>query len=220
MSRPSSRFLSQLAHDLRSPLNVIGSTLTELSSDTGVLTAADRQQVLTLSGRAVSRMIALCDRLSLASRLEQSFELVVVPVDLVQLTRSTLEHFIPGQLRKRIEVITAFPEAPVPVLADVTLLTTLLLELLANANRFARRILRVEVSVAETAVVSIEDDGEGVKEDERTLLFEPFAERRSRTGLGMGLWLAKRLAQLHHGDLTLAHLVVGTGQELTLPVAK
>ena len=217
MSRPSLRVLSQLAHDLRSPISVISSGLTELYQETG-LSAADREQIAGLSQRAVKRLLSLSDRLSLAARLEQPLEVLLQPLDLVPLTRDTLEQFVPGQLRHRVEVVTAFPQAPVRVRADRALLAALLLELLTNANRFARRELRVGVSGGESAVVTVEDDGEGVKEDERAVLFEPFAERRSRTGLGMGLWLARRLAEEHHGTLTVEPLSPGTRQRLTLPI--
>lgn len=217
MSRPSARFLSQLAHDLRSPLNVIGSTLNELSLETG-LTPADRAQIVSLSQRAVGRLVTLSDRLALASRLEHPLEVTRSSLDLVKLTRDTLALFLQGQLRRRIQVVTVFPETPVPVSADSSLLTTLLLELLTNANRFSHRQFRVEVALGKCASLVVEDDGEGVPEDERALLFEPFGERRSRTGLGMGLWLAKRLAELHLGTLSVEHLSPGTRQILTLPI--
>ncbi|MHB8873763.1 MAG: sensor histidine kinase [Myxococcaceae bacterium] len=217
MTRPSSRVLSQLAHDLRSPLNVIGGTLTELSSE-GVLTAAERAQIVALSQRAVERLLSLSNRLALAASLEHPVEPALAPLDLVQLTRDTLEKFVPGQLRRRVEVVTAFPATAVLVRADSSLLTALLLELLSNANRFARRKLHVAVSMGESAVVTVEDDGEGVPEDERAVLFEPFAERRSRTGLGMGLWLARSLAGQHGGTLTVDFLAPGTRQQLTLPI--
>ena len=217
MSRPSSRVLSQLAHDLRSPLSVIGSSLTELSKETG-LTAADRVDLLALSQRAVKRLLSLSDRLSLAASLEQPLEPKLAPMDLVKLTRVTLEQYVATNARRRVEVVTVFPAAPLRVSADGALLATLLLELLSNANRFAHRLLRVEVAAGAGAVVNIDDDGEGLKEDEREVLFEPFAERRSRTGLGMGLWLARSLAELHQGTLTVTNLSPGTRQQLTLPL--
>ena len=218
MTRPSSWFLSQLAHDLRSPLNVIGSTLAELGQD-DKLTAADRLQVVTLCQRAVRRLILLSDRLSMAARLEQPIETALAPVDLAKLTRDTLEQFVATQLRRRIQVVSAFPESQVKVHADASLVAMLLLELLTNANRYARQLVRVELKVAESATVTIDDDGEGFKEDPAAL-FEPFAERTSRTGLGMGLWIAKSLAVANHGTLTIERLSVGTRQQLTFPIQK
>ena len=197
---------------------MIGSTLAELGQE-AALAPVDREQIVKLSQRAVGRLIQLSDRLALASRLEQPFEIVRAPADLVKLTRETLEQFVATQLRQRIKATSAFPQTPVPVAVDSALIATALLELITNANRFARRQLRVEVSIqAEAAVIAVEDDGEGVKEDERPLLFEPFAERRSRTGLGMGLWLAQRLVELHGGTITVEPLAAGTRQRLTLPL--
>lgn len=216
MTRPTARFLSQLAHDLRSPLNVIGSTLTELSQETAADTS-DRALIVTLSQRAVGRLLSLTDRLALAARLEHPVELNLEEIDLAQLSRDTLALYLTADARKRIEVVTTFPEMPVMVRADRGLLTTLVLELLSNANRFARRQLRLSVAPGTFATVTIEDDGEGVTQDERDKLFEPFVDRRSRTGLGMGLWLARSLAQLHHGDVIIEHLTTGTRQQLRLP---
>src|SRR5258708_2453238 len=137
MNRPSPRFLSQLAHDLRSPLNVIGSTLTELSTETGPGTA-DRDKIVSLSQRAVGRLLSLSDRLALAARLESPFELALAPVDLVKTAKDTLAQF-GTQVRQRISVASTFPETAMKVSADGALLRALLLELLTNANRFARR---------------------------------------------------------------------------------
>lgn len=219
MTAPSPRFLSQLAHDLRSPLNVIGSTLTELAQEAGVSTA-DRAMIVTLSQRAVGRLISLSDRLGLASQLAEPFSVDLVPLDLKALTQATVDAFRPAHLRKRIDVVTAFPEGPVMLEGDAVLLTTLLLELVANANRFARRMFRIEITVGTTTRLTVEDDGEGVREDERACLFEPFAERRSRSGLGMGLWLARRLAELHGGTILVEHLTPGTRAVISLPASK
>jgi signal transduction histidine kinase len=216
MSRPSARFLSQLAHDLRSPLNVIGSTLTELSQEPAP-DNGDRAQIVTLSQRAVARLISLSDRLGLAARLEQPLELNLETFDLGKVTDEALALFLRSAARQRIEVTRTFPTAAIWVRADRALMITLLHELLANANRFARRQLRIVVAPGPFATVTVEDDGKGVNEDERARLFEPFAERQSHTGLGMGLWLARRLAELHEGTVVVEHLAVGTRQQLQLP---
>ncbi len=218
MTQPSERFLAQLAHDLRSPLNVIGSSLLELSQDSG-LPQGDRDQVITLAQRGVARLLVLSDRLALAARLAHPIEVKPQAQDLVAFTRRVVDAFVPAQLRKRLEVVSLFPPAPAPIQAEVALLEVLLLELLTNANRFARKVLRVEIAVGPTLVLTVDDDGEGILPDERPMLFEPFAERRSRTGLGMGLWLARRLAELHHGTLTAEHLDPGTRLRLVLPLS-
>lgn len=212
------RFLSQLAHDLRSPLNVVASTLTDLMREPSELDPTDRTLMLTLSQRAVARLVGLSDRLSVASRVDNGLEASLQPLDLVAHTKALLAPFVATELRRRIEVATEFPREKVMVRADAALLTMLLRELLSNANRFARRKFRVEVFSGQKTGVMIDDDGEGIPPEERVLTFEPFADRRGRTGLGMGLWLAKSLAEVQFGSLTVEHLPVGTRQILHLPV--
>ncbi len=214
------RFLAQLAHDLRSPLNVVASTLTDLIREPSDLNPTDRALMLTLSQRAVARLVGLSDRLSLASRVGNGLEATLQPFDLVALTRQTLETFIAGELRRRIEVVTTFADSPAMVRADLVLLPMLLRELFSNANRHARRQFRVTVTGGSMPGVAVEDDGEGIPVEERPLIFEPFAERRSRTGLGMGLWLAKALAEIQFGVLTVESRSPGTRQSLQLPLLK
>ncbi|MBS1153630.1 MAG: putative two-component sensor kinase [Myxococcaceae bacterium] len=211
------RFLAQLAHDLRSPLNVVTSTLADLMGEPADLSPADRTLMLTLSQRAVGRLVGLADRLSLASRIGNGLEATLQPVDLVALTRDTLATFVTAELRRRIEVDTTWPATPVMVSADLQLLPMLLRELFSNANRHARRQFRIEV-LAPQPGVRVDDDGGGIAPDEQPLIFEPFAERRSRTGMGMGLWLARGLAEIQRGTLVVEHLAPGTRQLLQLPV--
>ncbi len=217
MSTPTTRLLAQLAHDVRSPLGILDNALAGLSGE-DALTGDERARMLDLGQRAVARLLALTDRLALASRLDEPAPLVLAPVDLLQLTRDTLAQFLPSQRRRRLEVLTALPAGPVPVLVDAPLVRLALLELLGNATRFGHRVVSVALTLGAEAVLTVEDDGPGVPEDERALLFTPFADRRGRTGLGMGLWLAQRVAELHGGRLVLEPLTPGTRQRLTLPV--
>lgn len=212
----SPRFFSLLAHDLRSPLNVVSSALTELAREPNALPADERALMFTLSQRAISRLVGLTQRLSLAAKIEtDDLDFQPTVVDLGAVVKETLATFTATELRKRVEATCTVPDAPVRVNGDVTLLKALLRELLANANQHARRKLRVEVT---GGIVSIDDDGDGIREEERPLMFEPFVERANRTGLGFGLWLARTLAQKHEGSLTVEQLPSGTRQSLTLPV--
>lgn len=217
MSTSTSRLLAQLAHDVRSPLGIVDSALAGLSGE-DPLTGEERARMLDLGQRAVARLLALTDRLALASRLEVPSPLVLAPVDLAQLTRDTLAQFLPSQRRRRLEVLTSVPAGPVPVFVEAPLVRLALLELLGNATRFGHRVVSVTLALGAQAVVTVEDDGPGVPDDERALLFTPFADRRGRTGLGMGLWLAQRVAELHGGRLVVEALTPGTRQRLSLPV--
>ncbi len=160
------RFLSQLAHDLRSPLNVVAAALTELGRDAPVNPGDDKALMLNLSQRAVGRLTAMTSRLSLASRLASGLEPALTTIDLGAVTKEHVDRFVAGELRKRVELIATWPEQPVRVQADLDLFPALLRELLTNANQHARRKVRVEVK---DGAVTIDDDGEGIAADERPL---------------------------------------------------
>ncbi|GEM_PF-2824322 len=212
------RFLSSLAHDLRSPLNVVSSALTELAREPNALPADERALLYTLSQRAIARLVGLTQRLSLAAKLQTNdLDFHPTAVDLGALTREAVANFSATELRKRVEATALIPPEPVMVNADANLIRAVLRELLANANQHARRKLVVEVGAG---TVFVDDDGDGVPEAERALLFEPFCERRNRTGLGFGLWLAKSLAEKHQGTLIVERLPNGARQALALPLLK
>ena len=153
MTNPSLRCLSHLAQGLRSPLTIIGGTLTELAA-TPVLPAAERDRIVSRSQQELKRLLLLSDRLFLAAQIDEGLEVSLTRVDLVQLTQDTLAQFVGLQLRSEIEVVTAYPDAPLNVSGDRALLVTLLLELLTNANRAARNQFRVAITRGEAAVLS------------------------------------------------------------------
>jgi signal transduction histidine kinase len=114
---------------------------------------------------------------------------------------------------------------PVWVSADPQLLRIALSNLLNNAldalstrrpNPEPARIeLRVDAGPS-TARLLVSDNGDGVLEEIRTRLFEPFHSGKT-SGVGIGLALGKRIAQAHGGDLELSSLALGARFCLTLP---
>jgi signal transduction histidine kinase len=79
----------------------------------------------------------------------------------------------------------------------------------------ARLELRVE-GAPDTARLLVSDNGDGVPDDIRPRLFEPFHSGKT-SGVGIGLALAKRIAQAHGGDLELSSYALGAKFCLTLP---
>jgi signal transduction histidine kinase len=213
---PLPRFLAQLAHDLRSPLNVVGGALRELKPGPLPQSGGDRAALLALGERAVTRMLVLADRLALASRVSDGLSPGLERCDLVALTQRAIATFSATSLRKKLALTAALPAHEVIVRADAELMLALLSELLSNASRHARRNVKVELTVDDGVTVSIDDDGPGIAAAERGRLFEPFADRIGQVGLGMGLWLARSLAELHGGTVSLEPLTPGTRQRLHL----
>jgi signal transduction histidine kinase len=211
--------LSQLAHDLRTPLSVVMGSLAELEETAPVLPAPERTLMVAMIHRAVARLLTLSDRLALAAGVEHGLTPTLESRDLTRLTCTAVDTFTREHLHPRLKLLTIWPHVPIKARVDSALVGTLLLELLTNANRFALTSVTVEISNGRGISVCVDDDGPGVATDERERLFQPFAVRTHRHGLGMGLWLARALAQLHHGVLTVEPRPGGEGtrQRFWLP---
>lgn len=210
-------FLESLAHDLRSPLGVVSGALTELGAEIGDRPGDDRL-ILTLADRSVRRLGRIADTLSLAATLDGgTFELRRATVDLVALVRAAAATAASIGPRREVEVVAALPAAPIPAFADGRHLERAVAEVVINAVRHARRLVRLGLEVADGAAqVVIEDDGEGVAEARLATLFRRFTPRSSRSGLGIGLSLAHDLVAAHGGRITLEASTLPPGRPATV----
>ncbi|MFF1817853.1 sensor histidine kinase [Kribbella sp. NPDC058245] len=112
------------------------------------------------------------------------------------------------------------------VLGNKTRLARVLSNLLDNAERHTSKEIRVVVSTADgQAVIQVQDDGSGVPEADRERIFERFvrlddARSRDEGGAGLGLAIARDLAQSHGGTLTVGDTPAGGASfDLRLPLA-
>ena len=106
---------------------------------------------------------------------------------------------------------------------DAGWIDSALMNLVANATRFARTTIRIGArDTPEGAVIDVEDDGPGIAKEELPHIFERFVQagtpRERRGGSGLGLAIAREAVRLHGGTLTVASEVgKGTVFTLTLP---
>jgi two-component system sensor histidine kinase QseC len=190
-----SQFFGRLAHDLRSPLNVVGGAFDDLQA--GDVSAEDRDHSAALGRRSVQRLLRLSERLQLAARLEQG-NLAVDrrALDVVPVVRQAIERVTTLEPRKGVGAALDGP-AHLQLEADPALLAIVVAELVGNATKHARAHVKVLLT-AES--LTVEDDGEGVAPAKAPQLFEAFVPRERHSGLGLGLWLARGLAQAQgHG---------------------
>lgn len=113
------------------------------------------------------------------------------------------------------EIAYVGPERAAAI-CDVDQMTRALTNLLDNAFKFGRKaVLRLDGSDAARVVVSVEDDGPGIAPEEREKVFEPFYRSdAARTlgedsGFGLGLSIARAVAEAHRGELSLSERVGG-----------
>ncbi|MEZ4241343.1 MAG: HAMP domain-containing sensor histidine kinase [Myxococcota bacterium] len=215
------RMLAVVGHDLRNPLNALGAMAGALS--TGALPPDRTTELGAQMQQGVRRMAGLLDVLIDFTHAWVGHGLAVSPepVDLLAACRAVAEEL--GHAHPDAQVTVA--GEPVQGRWDPERLHQLLSNLAANAVHHGERGGPVTVTVGaddQVATVRIHNRGAPIPEALRAHLFEPFRvhDRRSRRqSLGLGLFIAREIAQAHSGTLVLAASdeARGTTFELRLP---
>lgn len=198
------RFIANAAHQMRTPLAGLR-TQAELALREKDPEEVKRclQQLATSTERATRLINQL---LSLARAENRGLPGAALDtVELGALTRDVVRDWVPAALEKRIDLGFEVSTLPAVVLADPVLLRELLKNLLDNAIRYTppEGAVTVRVAVSRpsgTASLEVQDNGPGIPESERHLVFERFYRvlGSGSDGSGLGLAIVREIA-LQHG---------------------
>jgi two-component system, OmpR family, sensor histidine kinase MtrB len=191
-------FLAGVAHDLRNPLSVL-----KLATMT---TSPERVPIMKRQVDYLDRMIG--DLLD-ASRIEAGqLELRPQQEDARSLVCEVYELF--RDLSQAHQLSMNIPDQPVMLYCDALRIEQVLNNLVSNAIKYSPKGGPVAIMLQDSdgeAVISVTDQGLGIPTDQRHHIFEPF--RRARLtkdhipGIGLGLSVARRIVEAHHGQLNL-----------------
>jgi signal transduction histidine kinase len=217
-------FVSLVSHELRSPMAaVIGSART-LQERWRELRPDQREAFLAVIGDETSRLARLIEDVLHTSRIEAgTFSYRFAEVDLAQLAREAVAAAELAQDEVRLAVDAA-PSLPI-VHGDPERLRQLLDNLVSNAVKYsaAGQEVRVTVGGANGRIrLAVRDEGPGIAAEHQMLIFEKFgraATANAKPGTGLGLFIARSIAQAHGGSLDVQSAPGrGTTFTLTLPV--
>jgi signal transduction histidine kinase len=226
--RRKDEFLATLAHELRNPLSPL-LVATQLIG----LEPANTRQIRELAGvmsRQLEQLIRLIDDLLDVSRISSGkLRLRREPVALGEAIATALDVSKPLIAAYRHQLLVTLPPQPLIVDGDKVRLTQIVGNLLINAAKYTPAGGRIELSArAEEAqaIVSVRDNGMGIPPEMQSQIFNLFTQvdnskRRSQSGLGIGLTLAKTLVEMHGGTIEVASDGAGRGSEflIRLPLA-
>ncbi|GGU92937.1 two-component sensor histidine kinase [Actinomadura cremea] len=214
------RFISDASHDLRNPITGLRTRL-EVALDEDDPDGC--RETLRAALRDTERLNDIVVDLLELSRLDSRAPVPVERVDLADLARREVERHTSGApIGTRLDPGVAVEANPVRV-------SRVIGNLLGNAERHADS--RIEVTVArdgDAAVLRVADDGAGVPEDARERVFERFARlsdsrRRDPQGTGLGLPIAREIAEIYGGTLRITDApeggLAGAHFEMRLPLA-
>jgi signal transduction histidine kinase len=222
--------LAAVSHELRTPLAGMLGALATLSAREGQLTDPQRQELVDMAVRQGDRLKLQIEQLLLAARLERSgHEAAERPVvDAAAVAREAVAAARAAYPARQL-VLEAREVLPVRAMPEAIL--QMLGNLLDNAAKHApdKGPIRVEARRAgPLAVLAVTDTGPGVPPADRERIFERFTQldsgaTRRAGGVGLGLYIARQLANAQGGELLLTDPVPpgqGARFELRLPMAE
>jgi signal transduction histidine kinase/CheY-like chemotaxis protein len=219
-------FLAMLGHELRTPLAPLSNSLQILRQSRDV--SADFAALREVWESQVAHMVRLVDDLLEVSRVtrgkielrKEIVELAAVVEGAVQSVRLTINDA--GH-----KLTVSLPQEPLRLEADPVRLTQVISNLLNNAAKYTEPGGQISLTarrIGTEATISVRDTGIGIPPQLLSTVFDLFSQvdqsrTRSRGGLGIGLALARKLVELHHGRLEAFSAGPAQGSEfvITLP---
>jgi dedicated sortase system histidine kinase len=206
----------RLSHELRTPIAVVRSSLENLK-----ISRESHDLYIERAEQGLARLGRILERMTEASRLEQSLSAVERSrYDLAAVVRGCVEGYRIAypQAAFALEV----PERRVEVEGAPDLAAQLLDKLVENAVDFSRGAAPVRVALEESggaAALTVSNKGPLLPEKMRTRLFESMISVRDASGtatphLGLGLYVARLIAQFHGGTIAASNLATGDGVAL------
>lgn len=224
-------FLAILSHELRNPLTPVLGWARILNRHSTI--AADAQ--LFEAAKAIER-----NALSMARLIEDCLDLVRIAegkirlekqvIDLNQIARTSIRAVETTIQSKDLRLEVKLSPHDLPILADPVRIEEVIMNLLTNATKYTESGGLITVSssrVGDEAEISVEDTGIGIAPEYLEQIFEPFRQGTSswltsRSGLGLGLAIARQIILLHGGRIWAESSGLGQGSRfiVRLPLAQ
>jgi len=228
VDRLKSEFISMASHQLRTPLSIIKGYLHTLKvGKVGELTEKQEHFIKTAM-EANDQLIAIIDDFLNLGRIEENRIMVEFEkVDLREVVATVIERMQSLAIKKEITIHFEKPEDFPKIEADKAKLVEIITNLVDNSIKYGKEkgMIRLELKDMEDEVAIVEeDDGMGIPDDFKERLFKKFnraknAVKAMPSGNGIGLYLVKKIIDLHHGKVFAeSHEDEGTKFTIILPI--
>lgn len=212
LERQKDEFLSNISHDLKTPLTAIKASIGVVLANEPPGVPAPLHLMFANIDQAADRMAALVEDLLELTRLQAGrVQLRLDRVDLRDVARRAARAIEPLVHEREQRLRLTLPRRTVEARVDVQRLERALLNLLSNACKYGRTGGTIRLSLATRngrALFGVADNGPGIPEAEQARIFERFYRPEDDTtrrtqGSGLGLPIARAMVELHDGRLWL-----------------
>jgi PAS domain S-box-containing protein len=221
--RRKDAFIATLAHELRNPLAPIRNGLEILRRSAALPPAAARTR--DIMERQLTHMVRLVDDLLDVSRISRDkVDIRLEPLTVQRIVEHALETSHPALEAGGHRLELRLPAEPLALEGDLTRLAQVVSNLLNNAAKYTPRGGHIAVSAAvegDAVRIDVTDDGAGIGVEMLPHVFDLFSQvdrtiDRAQGGLGIGLWLVKKLVELHGGTVAARSPGPGLGSTFTV----
>ena len=206
-------FMMAITHELKTPVAISKLNLETLQLRK--LDEAQQQRLLSNTLEETNRLDTLCNNLLLSSQMEAGgYRITNEEEDLSLLVKGCADEFARRYPQRNIAEDI---HPGIFVLGDVFLLQIAVNNLVENAIKYSPKEKPIHVSLqkeAGRAILKIRDEGPGIRDTEKLKVFQKFyrtgneATKRAK-GTGLGLYLTKRIAKTHDGNITIQNNIPG-----------
>ncbi|MBL7923490.1 MAG: two-component sensor histidine kinase [Bacteroidia bacterium] len=226
LARQQRNFLLSITHEFKSPLAAV-----KLNLQTMQKRELGKEQSQTIIRRSLietERIHLLVENALFAARLESdNFELYFEDIDFSAFLQRLIREYVERQ--DHDHHITPIITPGVHIRGDQLALTSLLFNLLENAEKYSPEGTLIEIGLSrgqDEAIITVRDQGYGIPESERQRIFEKFyrvgnEDTRKSKGTGLGLFIVQHIVTLHKGSIQVrANHPAGSVFEIRLPAEK
>lgn len=216
-------FISNVSHEIQSPLTSISGFAALLKSDT--LTKQQREHYIEIIETESKRLSKLSDNLLKLSSLEsENVPIVIGDFRLDRQIENAVLMLEPQWIKKNIDINAELEK--ISIHGDEELLSEVWINLIHNSVKFTPQngLIKIKLFEKDSKIMChITDNGPGISKEDQIHIFERFfkvdkSRDRSLGGNGLGLSLCKKIIELHHGKITMeSQLGKGTTFIVALP---
>lgn len=222
-------FLGNVAHELKTPLFTVQGYLLTLiegaSKDKEIL-----EKYLGRANKGVERLTAIVKDLDMIAKLETNgLKLNLQPFNILELVQNVFDLFEMRAKKKNISLVfDRIYEFPIYVMGDVEKIEQVLINLVVNSIKYGKTggitKVRVDDYNQNKFIIKVSDNGEGVKQEHLSRLFERFyrvdqSRSREQGGSGLGLSIVKHIIEAHH-ETILVKSTYKEGSEFSFTLEK